>query len=61
MSTSHTPLIRLQAAKRNYEFAAEACPHWDYETEGAEHDCCIALIDAHLELKLARRAMEVQP
>ena len=54
----HTPTIRLSAAKRAYVQAQEACPHWDYESDGdGAHDCCEALRAAQDELRLARKVV----
>jgi phage-related protein len=57
MST-HTPLIRLQAAKRSLELAQQNCPHWDYESDGCGYDCCREMDEADRELFLAKQAME---
>lgn len=58
MTTKHSTLIRLSAARRAYDAAAEACPHWDYEnnSDGCCFDCCLALDRAKVELKHARHA-----
>jgi hypothetical protein len=56
-NTKHTPAIRLSAARRAYESALEACPHWDYETGHAEHGCCHELEEMRRELALARAAI----
>lgn len=53
--SKHTPLIRLDAARRAYNAAQEACPHWDYESDGSGHDCCVALEKTQRELSAARR------
>lgn len=58
----HTPLMRLQAARRAKHAAEECCPHWDYESSG-EHcegmqPCCDALRLAAREVRLAKQAME---
>lgn len=59
MST-HTPLIRLQAARTRYQTAQENCAHWDYEDEGLPcvAACCDELRHAQNELRDARRARE---
>lgn len=54
--TTHSPLIRLQAARRNYEAAQGACVHWDMESDGCDHECCRELDDAGRELSAARKA-----
>jgi len=54
--TIHSPLIRLQAARRNYEAAQGACVHWDMESDGCDHGCCREMDDAGKELSLARKA-----
>lgn len=53
--TTHSPLIRLQAARRNYEAAQGACVHWDGESSG-DYECCRELDDAGRELSAARKA-----
>lgn len=53
----NSTLIRLQAARRNYEIAAANCVHWDLESDGgAPHECCHDLHDAGKELSAARKA-----
>jgi len=42
----HSPKIALAAARTAYSLAQEACPHWDYESGPAEHDCCYDLLEA---------------
>lgn len=54
--TAHSPLIRLQNARRNYEAAQGACVHWDCESGGGDHACCYELDDAGRELSAARKA-----
>lgn len=54
-TTVHTPLIRLQAARRAYDMACEACPH-----SGDHHGefmCCRELTDAQREFTAARLAV----
>jgi hypothetical protein len=61
MNTKHSPLIRLQAARRAYEAAQGACAHWDMSgTAGADeaHGCCHDLYDAQRELSAARKAVK---
>jgi hypothetical protein len=58
MTTKHTPIIRLQAARYAYSLAQEACAHWDMESEGGNHECCYRMDDAKRELRLAKRAVE---
>ncbi len=41
---------RLADARRDRQRAAEACPHWDMETDGSGHDCCDALDAAERRL-----------
>jgi hypothetical protein len=53
----HSPLIRLQRARRDCDLAAELCPHWDYESDGYGHDCCRDLANAEYELQQARKAV----
>jgi hypothetical protein len=53
--SKHMPLIRLQAARRAYQVAQEACPHWDYESGSAAWACCYDVRDAWQELKRARK------
>ena len=56
MST-HTPQIRLAAARRTYEAAQERCPHWDeFGSCETACDCCYDLDDARREYRLAKRA-----
>jgi hypothetical protein len=55
MST-HSPLIRYQAAQLRVDRAAEQCPHWYYESASEEpHDCCAELYDSLIERNKARR------
>ena len=54
--TTHSPLIRLQNARRNYEAAQGACVHWDMESNCGDHECCRELDDAGRELSAARKA-----
>lgn len=54
--TIHSPLIRLQNARRNYEAAQGACVHWDMESNCGDHECCRELDDAGRELSAARKA-----
>lgn len=56
-TTVHTPLIRLQAARRHFVAAQEACPHWDFESGGEGHGCCLELDSARRELGAARKAV----
>lgn len=60
VTTQHTPLIRLQAARRAYEAAQSACVHWDYEHDGADHGCCVELDQAQRELLAAKRAVAAE-
>lgn len=62
METKHSPLIRLRTAQLQYKAACEACPHWDYSWDDQEdpHSCCYDVMEARRELRLARKAMEVQ-
>lgn len=53
--SNHTPLIRLAAARNSWQAAQSACPHWDYESDGTEHECCVDLYEAGRELSAARR------
>lgn len=58
MST-HTPQIRLAAARVRTARAWEACTHWDYEGDGepaAGHACCQEVADARAEVQAAPRA-----
>lgn len=58
--TTHTPLIRLQAARQRVDLACIACPHWDYETDSFSSDrsdCCDELEVARRELRAARKAV----
>ncbi len=59
MPTKHTAQIRRDAAYTACRRAEDNCPHWDYENEGHDHDCCRALHSAQLELKSARRALNI--
>lgn len=55
----HSPLIRLDNAKRAYHAAQRECAHWDYESDGdGQHDCCVALAEAKDELRKARAAFK---
>lgn len=53
---THSPLIRLQNARRNYEAAQGACVHWDMEENTGDHGCCRELDEAQRELSAARKA-----
>lgn len=59
MNTKHSPLIRLQAARRAYDSALSNCAHWDYESDehGADHPCCHELESARVELDRAKKAV----
>ena len=37
---------KLQTARLRLQRAQEACPHWDYESDGCGHPCCDELADA---------------
>ena len=54
----HASFIRLDAARRAYDFAQSQCPHWSFEGFDANetHECCCDLDDAQRELSLARKA-----
>lgn len=57
MTTKHSPLIRLHAARAAYNAAMSACPHWDMESDSdACHGCCDDLYTAQRELMAARKA-----
>lgn len=58
--TTHSPLIRLQEARRRFESAQGQCPHWDYVHDGEDHECCRELDDAQRELSAARRAVAAE-
>ena len=62
LTTKHSPFIRRDAARRAYNAAEAACPHWSFEGFDAneEHECCREMFDAQRELSLARRACRVQ-
>lgn len=55
--SGHTPVIRLIAARRAYEAAQAACVHWDFESDGSDHECCREMEDAARGLSLARKAV----
>lgn len=60
----HSPLIRLQAARRAKDAAEAACPHWDlngfdFGEHGDPSECCYKLDEARRELK--RAAAAIQP
>jgi hypothetical protein len=54
--TTHSPLIRLTEARRNYHAAQGACVHWDMEGNCSDHECCRELDDAGRALNAARKA-----
>ena len=57
--TKHTPLMRLQTAKRCLDAAREACPHWDYEQDSScDGPCCVDVRLAARGVRLARKEME---
>ena len=59
MTTKHSPLIRLQAARRDLDAARELCMHWDFEDDGAAGcECCYRVDDAKRELRAAKKATE---
>lgn len=56
-----TPESRLQKARDRVSRAWEACPHWDYESDGepsAGHECCREIRAARAEVRAARKALE---
>jgi hypothetical protein len=55
-NTKHTPQIALAAARRDLEAAREACPHWDFESDGCHSECCYRVDDAKRALRKARAA-----
>lgn len=48
----------LSAAKQRLRRAEEACPHWDYESDGEGHDCCNALAAAEREVRQIRKRIQ---
>lgn len=56
--TKHTPTIELDAARRELSAAIEACPHWDFESEGDAHEeCCYRVDDAKCRYRAAKAAV----
>lgn len=48
---SGMPGCLYEAAKRERDTAAEACPHWDYDSPGdCGAECCYRLDDARRRL-----------
>lgn len=41
--TKHSPQINLAAIRLELSAAQEACPHWDWESDGDGYDCCYRL------------------
>lgn len=56
----HTPIIALANAKRDLSAAMEACPHWDYESDGnGNHsECCYRVDDARRAVKKAAKKVQ---
>lgn len=55
----HTPIIALAAARRDLDAAMEACPHWDYESEGCNFECCYRVDDARRAVKAAAKKVQL--
>ena len=52
---------QLANARADLRHAQQACPHWDYESDGdAGHECCIALDAAERTIHELRNRMENQ-
>jgi hypothetical protein len=54
----HTPLIALQKARQELNYAEEDCPHWDYESEGIGLACCNRLEEAKQSFRRAKAAWQ---
>lgn len=39
MTTKHSPLIKLHAARRARDAHSEVCTSWDYESDGGCDEC----------------------
>jgi hypothetical protein len=52
----HTPQIALAAARRDLEAAREACPHWDYESDGSHGECCYRVDETRRAARAASKA-----
>ena len=56
-----SPLNELHLAKRDVELSEQACPHWDYESDGdTDCPCCEDLRRARVRLRKARKAYKDQ-
>lgn len=53
----HSSLIRLKAARAEYDTAQQCCPHWDMAGDTGDHQCCDDLYKAQRELHNAREAV----
>jgi hypothetical protein len=51
---------RLDEARARRRRAMEACPHWDYESNGSGHACCDELDAAERAVDAARAAADRQ-
>lgn len=49
----HSPQITLSNARRELEAAREACPHWDFESDGDHAECCYRVDDARRAVRNA--------
>lgn len=56
-----SPLNELHLAKRDVQLSEQACPHWDFESDGdADCPCCEDLRRARVRLRKARKAYKDQ-
>lgn len=51
----HSPQIALATARRELDAAREACPHWDFESDGCHAECCYRVDDAKRALFAAKQ------
>jgi hypothetical protein len=59
--TRRSPEIRLAAAYAELDDALDACPHWDWESDGAGEAgcaCCYRVEDATRAVRAASAACE---
>jgi hypothetical protein len=57
MRTEHSPKIAENAARTELRKAREDCAHWDYDSDGSYHECCLRVDDAKRALRDASCAV----
>ena len=51
----HSPQIQLVNARVALDNARNACPHWDFESDGGADECCYRVAEAQREYRRAKR------